>query len=66
MEYYDDNFGCWNMDDGDREDMIEFYHETQKRSVWKVCAQCGCEVKILPHYAICNSCADANERGYGE
>jgi hypothetical protein len=62
MNYSDDNFGNWDMNEG--EEIIAFYHDVQRRSVWKRCKQCDEEVKILPHYAICNSCADANERGF--
>jgi Neuraminidase (sialidase) len=59
--YYDDNFGHWHdMDDADN---VEFYHETQRKSVWKRCQRCGNRVKIKPEYGICNSCADAIERG---
>ena len=60
-EYYDDNYGHW--DDMDDPDMVEFYHQTQRESVWKNCRRCGRKVKIRPDYAICNSCADAIERG---
>jgi len=60
-EYYDDNFGHWEgMDDPD---MRDFYHQVQKESVWKKCSRCGKRVKIRPDYGICNSCADAIERG---
>jgi len=59
--YYDDNFGFWN--DMEEWEMREFYFKTQKRSVVKVCEGCGREVKILPEYAYCNSCADMRERG---
>jgi len=59
--YSDDNFGNWEgMDDPD---MVEFYHETQKRSVVKKCSRCGRKVKIMPQYAYCNTCTDAIERG---
>ena len=62
MSYYDDNFGHWNMDsDEDR----RVYRSVQKRSVEKQCADCGRTVRILPEYAICNSCADARENGWG-
>ena len=61
MTYYDDNFGYW--EDMDDPDMQEFYYECQERSVLKECKGCGRKVKILPHYAYCNSCADKIERG---
>lgn len=48
------------MDDPDSE---EFYFEVQRRSVAKKCAICGRTVKLLPHYAYCNSCTDKIERG---
>jgi hypothetical protein len=60
-EYYDDNFGHWSdMDDPDNQ---EFYRKVQKESVWKECQKCGRRVKLRPEYGICNSCADAMERG---
>jgi hypothetical protein len=60
MSYYDDNFGHWTMDgDEDR----AFYRTVQRASVVKTCSGCGRKVRILPHYAYCNSCADAIERG---
>jgi hypothetical protein len=58
--YYDDNFGAYDDTDDDVE---EFYNYVQDRSVLKKCAGCGKEVKIMPHYAYCNSCADKIERG---
>ncbi len=58
--YYDDNFGCYEMNDaGD----IEFYHDVQRRSKAKKCQGCGRKVRLLPDYAYCNSCADRMERG---
>ena len=61
--YYDDNFGNYNMDD-DRDETVEFYHEVQKRSVWKVCSICGDKVKIMSHYDKCNSCCERMENGW--
>lgn len=61
MSYYDDNFGHWDMqDDEDR----DFYRQVQRNSVEKRCRRCDRMVRILPHYAYCNSCADAIERGW--
>lgn len=60
IEYYDDNFGHWHMDDPET---LAFYHNVQKRSVKKKCQRCGRMVKILPQYAICNSCAEKIEKG---
>ena len=62
ISYYDDNFGFYEIED---QDDIDFYHRMQKESVWKVCEQCGRKVKIKSDYAICNSCAEAQERGWG-
>jgi hypothetical protein len=59
--YYDDNFGHYEIRS---EEDIEFYHQNQKKSVLKKCEGCGNKVKLLPHYAYCNSCADKIERGY--
>lgn len=61
--YYDDNFGYWeDMEDADS---LEFYYETQRTNVEKVCVDCGRTVNIQPHYECCNSCADRRERGWG-
>jgi hypothetical protein len=59
--YYDDNFGSWH--DTDEEEVREFYHSVQVRSVWKVCSICDEKVKLLPQYDKCNSCMDRMERG---
>jgi len=58
--YYDDNFGHWEMDS---DEDVEFYHEVQRKSVWKTCQGCGQRVKIMPDYAYCDSCASILERG---
>ena len=58
--YYDDNFGFYDIES--QED-VEFYFENQRKSVRKKCQGCGRMVKILPQYAICNSCAERAERG---
>jgi len=62
-EYYDDNFGCWDMDD-DQEEQQAFYRKVQDESTWKVCSICDEDVKILPQYDKCNSCMDKLEGGY--
>jgi hypothetical protein len=59
--YYDDNYGHWT--DTDDPDVVAFYHKVQAESVRKTCSCCGRIVKIRPEYSICNSCADAAERG---
>jgi hypothetical protein len=59
---YDDNFGAYDID---CEEDIEFYHQVQAESVEKVCGDCGRTVMLRPDYAICNSCADRRERGWG-
>jgi hypothetical protein len=59
--YYDDNYGHW--DDMDDPDMVAFYHKVQAESVRKRCSCCNRIVKIRPEYAVCNACADAQERG---
>ena len=58
--YYDDNFGHYEINN---EEDIEFYHRMQRESEWKQCKQCEREVFISYRYAICNDCADRNERG---
>jgi len=59
--YHDDNFGNWeNMDETD---MVDFYHEVQRKSVEKKCVGCGRTVRIRPQYDVCSPCADKRERG---
>lgn len=59
--YYDDNYGWYDIrDEGD----IDFYREVQERTVEKRCQRCDRKVKLLPQYAICNSCADKIEKGW--
>jgi rRNA maturation endonuclease Nob1 len=58
--YFDDNYGHYNIEN---EEDVEFYHQTQARSVRKKCSGCGRMVKIKPEYGYCNSCADKIERG---
>ena len=60
--YYDDNYGAW--DDCHEPEVRAFYRQVQEDSEEKECCGCGHIVRILPHYAYCNSCADARERGY--
>ena len=58
---HDDNFGHWS--DTQDPEVRSFYRRVQRTNVTKQCAQCGRTVRIQPHYDICNSCADAIERG---
>lgn len=60
--YYDDNYGHYEPSDDPDAD-AEFYHQTQRASVWKKCKDCGRRVKIRRDYECCNSCADRRERG---
>jgi len=63
--YYDDNFGHWeDMDGPDGEENREFYKRVQATNVRKKCQGCGKMVRIQPHYAYCNTCADKIEKGY--
>jgi len=56
MEFFDDNFGHWdNMDDPD---MVDFYFQTQRENVQKVCRCCGRTVMLRPDYDLCGQCAD--------
>ena len=59
--YYDDNFGHWNIES---EEDVEFYHQVQRESQLTVCRQCDRKVMLRRGYNLCNSCADAMERGY--
>lgn len=62
--FYDDNFGFWeDMDGPDGEENREFYSRVQKTNVRKKCKGCNRWVRIQPHYAYCNSCADKIEKG---
>ena len=62
MPAYDDNFGWYEGFDDDP-DARAFYHQVQRESVWKKCKRCHRKVKLRRDYVICNSCADALERG---
>ena len=61
ISYYDSNYGHYDMEDG--QDAVDFYHEVQSRSEWKTCQGCGDEVKLLPQYNICDTCATKLENG---
>jgi hypothetical protein len=58
--YIDDNYGTYDIES---EEDVQFYHETQSKSVLKKCKGCGRKVRIKPEYALCNSCAETVERG---
>ena len=60
MEYYDDNFGHYNIES---DEDVAFYHQMQRLSVLKKCQGCGQMVRIKRDYAFCNSCADYIENG---
>jgi len=62
MNYYDDNFGHWT--DTDDPDVVRFYYQVQREAVEKTCCGCERQVKLLPDYAYCNSCADKIESGW--
>ena len=61
-DYYDDNFGKWDMED-DMEEKQSFYHQVQSESVYKRCSLCDEKVKLRQEYDKCNSCMDKLERG---
>lgn len=58
--YYDDNFGVYNVSSQEDQD---FYRSNQAKSVLKTCAGCRKQVRLLPQYAYCNSCANKIEQG---
>ena len=58
--YYDSNYGWYDMTEPD---CMDFYREVQSRSEWKTCQGCGDEVKLLPQYNICDTCATKLENG---
>lgn len=60
MAYYDDNYGQWDIEGPED---LEFYRAIQQTNIQKKCAGCGRVVKIQPHYAYCNGCAEKIERG---
>jgi hypothetical protein len=61
MIAYDDNFGEWH--DMEDPEVRNFYAQCQRTNVEKKCKGCEQLVRIQPHYAYCNACADAIERG---
>ena len=60
MEYYDDNFGHYNIES---DEDVAFYHAMQRLSVLKRCMGCRQMVRIKRDYAYCNDCAEKRERG---
>tara|TARA_Y100000310_G_C20413149_1_gene683030 strand:+ start:577 stop:777 length:201 start_codon:yes stop_codon:yes gene_type:complete len=62
VEYYDDNFGEWDME-GDSEEKQQFYKQVQSESILKECSLCEEKVKLRREYDKCNSCMDKLERG---
>ena len=60
MTLIDSNYGHYGMTEHDVQD---FYREVQSRSEWKTCQGCGDEVKLLPQYNICDTCATKLENG---
>lgn len=58
--YYDDNFGCWDIND---QDDVEFYKRVQRESRPRKCQGCGRRVRLRPDYAICNDCCVKHELG---
>ena len=58
--YIDDNFGTYNIES---EEDIDWYHQVQSESVWKICKACTRRVKLRPDYEICNFCVEIWERG---
>jgi hypothetical protein len=57
--FYDDNYGFWDIND----DPVKrnFYFQTQRNSVEKICVDCERTVFIKPEYEVCNACADRRE-----
>ncbi len=58
--FYDDNYGKWDIED---EEDLEHYYKVQRENITKTCIGCGQQVHIKPEYDVCNSCAEARERG---
>ena len=63
MNYYDDNFGCW--EDMNDPDMMEFYRQVQDESVEKTCSICERKVMLRPSYDKCDSCCREIETHFG-
>lgn len=59
---HDDNFGSWH--DTHDPEVRSFYRTVQRRSVSKVCVDCGRTVRIMPQYEVCSPCADRREMGW--
>jgi len=60
MNYYDDNFGEYEIES---QNDVDFYFATQRKSVRKKCSICGQTVKLLPHYDKCDRCIRILENG---
>jgi hypothetical protein len=61
--YYDDNFGHYEMECEDEEEVLAFYHAVQDSNRPTVCQGCGGTFMLRPGYGYCNSCADKREKG---
>lgn len=60
-----DCFGASNYDpEDDPEERAEFEQYVRGSAVIKTCVGCGRRVKLLPHYDVCDSCADKREKGW--
>ena len=61
---YNDCFGSYEPEpDDDLEEREMFRHHVNENAVEKICVGCGRKVKLLPHYDVCDGCADLREQG---
>ena len=59
--YWDENYGQWTIESPED---IAHYRKVQKESRRKRCQGCARMVRLRPDYALCNACADRQERGW--
>ena len=58
---YDDNFGPYNIEN---EKDLEYYENSQEKSIEKECQGCHETVKILPDYTYCNIYTEKIDQGW--
>jgi hypothetical protein len=59
---YEDNFGFYQIDDDDSEE-LEFFCHIRAQSKPTLCARCNGNVSLLEHIKICATCSQAIEYG---
>jgi hypothetical protein len=59
---YEDNFGFYQIDDDDPEE-LEFFCHVKAHSEPTICVRCDQKVRLLKHVTLCAACSHALEFG---